>query len=512
MKKLQKFERTIYGLFVFTNIALVIIAIVSYLTLSRSFNLSSSISILVSGLIWLMGVVVAGARHTQASLRPTSSLYRALDHIAAEPTETAPPKPEAHGISKDIVKQVIEDVYKLGIGKHDSRNKLATAKIFCETILDLESSPIIVLDRNRQIIYANKHSFDVMPKSVDNPIGLTIDVVLSPEITSGISLNQWLTNSQADKIRDHFLWERVRIINDNTEPMYFDMHVDYNKNESHGIETIITLSNKTDTYSADDNQMGLVSMAVHELRSPISLLRGYIELFDEELNDSLTEEQKAFMQKMSITASHMSTFVNNILNISKIEHDQLKTHLQEDTIYDLIDEYREEFILRAQIQNRRLTFNLADGLPSIAIDRLGIYEVLNNLVDNAIKYSKSGGEIIVSAQPQANGGVVVSVQDFGVGIPRSALKNLFQRYYRSHHSKNMVSGTGLGLYLSRVIIEAHGGTISADSEEGKGSTFSFELPSFASNSQSTTDTNSVETDNLARSAHGWIKNHDKIRQ
>ena len=201
--------------------------------------------------------------------------------------------------------------------------------------------------------------------------------------------------------------------------------------------------------------------------------------------------------------------MNNILNVAKADKGQLKVHIQEESLTEVIKLSAPEFTTRAKVKNRVIKFDLADNIPNVGIDRVSIYEVLSNLIDNAIKYSKDGGEIIVKAETNQEGLVQISIQDFGVGIPSSSFENLFTQFYRSHHSRDDVAGTGLGLFLSKTIIEAHNGNIWAQSEEGVGSVFGFNLPSFA---ELQNQKDSPESPEIVRSAHGWIKNHGRVRR
>lgn len=512
MIELKKFEQTILLLFVMSNAMASITAFGAYRLCTDVFGLDNQVSIILAATAWLFIVVVFGIRHTKAALRPTASLYEALAHLSEEPSDKAPPNPEDHGISSGIVAQVLNDIYSLSSGQHDAQTKLATSKEFAESILKLQSNPLLVLDRNKQITFANKPAMETMPKSITDPLGMTLEEAYSLEFSSGISFEDWFNETLADKIQDRHVWERVRVAKTDDTIRYFDMVADYNKNESHGLETIVIMVDKTASYREDDEEMSFVSLAVHELRSPISLLRGYIEVFEDELASKLDTDQKLFMNKMSASAGQLSTFVNNILNVARIENDQLKVHLAEDTIYDALNSSKEDFMLRAEVRNRKLSYKLADGIPSVGLDRVGIYEVMSNLVDNAIKYSKDGGEIVINADSSETGGVTVSITDSGIGIPESSMENLFERFYRSHHSRDKVSGTGLGLFLSKTIIEAHGGKVWVKSIEGEGSTFGFDLPTYESIKQEADDEQPADGSEIVRSAHGWIKNHGKVRK
>jgi signal transduction histidine kinase len=165
--------------------------------------------------------------------------------------------------------------------------------------------------------------------------------------------------------------------------------------------------------------------------------------------------------------------------------------------------------LRAEVRNRHLKFEMPEKLPAVAVDRVSIYEVMSNLIDNAVKYSHDGGDIIIKTVDKGDGLVETSVQDFGIGIPSSVLNHLFDKFYRSHRSRENIGGTGLGLYLSKQIIDAHNGSIWVKSVENEGTTFGFTVPTFDSVADQIKD---AEGGKMIRSAHGWINNHGSIRR
>src|SRR5690606_22088678 len=181
--------------------------------------------------------------------------------------------------------------------------------------------------------------------------------------------------------------------------------------------------------------------------------------------------------------------------------------LQEADWKETLTEIVKDLELRAQVRNKRLTTEIADGLPAVAIDKISISEVIGNLVENAIKYSGPSPDIIVRASIGKDNLVETTVEDHGVGIPDSVIGGLFTRYYRSHRSKNAVPGTGLGLYLVKSIVNAHGGNVWVNSREGEGSRFSFTLQTWDSIKDQ-----DKGPDGLERQAGGWIKNHSMYRR
>jgi len=137
-------------------------------------------------------------------------------------------------------------------------------------------------------------------------------------------------------------------------------------------------------------------------------------------------------------------------------------------------------------------------------------EVFGNLIDNAIKYSNDGGSIEVIAAVNGNF-VDVSVTDHGIGMPSNVIGNLFHKFYRSHRSRETVAGTGIGLYISKAIVESNGGKISVKSVEGRGSTFIVSLPIYATVADKLKALGNNNQDFIERSSDGWIKNHGAFR-
>jgi signal transduction histidine kinase len=289
----------------------------------------------------------------------------------------------------------------------------------------------------------------------------------------------------------------------------FDLAAYYNKDNPDQLETMLVLFDHTKAYSQDDQAISFIALSVHELRTPLTLLRGYIEAFEDEFAGKLSPDMNDFMFKMSATAQQLMAFVNNILNVARIDDDQLVLQLHEENWGDVIKGAANSLALRAKVRGITIEYSIAPNLPTVGADRVSVLEVINNLIDNAIKYSGDSKRIVISTRLNAEGLVETTVQDFGVGIPANVLPNLFTKFYRDHHNRAQIGGTGLGLYLSKAIIHAHGGNIWVKSNKGEGSIFGFTLVPFANLTDELK--NSVNKD-ITRGAHGWIKNHSLYRR
>jgi signal transduction histidine kinase len=200
--------------------------------------------------------------------------------------------------------------------------------------------------------------------------------------------------------------------------------------------------------------------------------------------------------------------VSNILNVARIENDQLELALQDCEWGSTLENIVEGLKLRAQVRGITLECKIEDNLPHVGADRVSIYEVVSNLVDNAIKYSGESKRILITAA-QKDGLVETTVQDWGVGIAESVIPHLFNKFSRNFHNQSQIGGTGLGLYLCKSIVAAHGGNIWVRSKEGQGATFGFTLLPYdqVANQQKNSDNKGI-----VRGAHGWIKNHSLYRR
>ena len=255
--------------------------------------------------------------------------------------------------------------------------------------------------------------------------------------------------------------------------------------------------------------MDFIALAAHELRGPITIIRGYLDILRPEIDQTLSDDQRQLFDRLNVSANRLSGYVNNILNASKYDRRHLKLHLREDRINDVYNFIADDLALRASTQGRLLSVVIPDDLPTIAADRNSLSEVMANLVDNAIKYSREGGQILVSAGVDGEK-VFFRVEDHGIGIPGSVVGSLFSKFYRSHRSKTTVAGTGLGLYISKAIIESHGGHIGLSSTEGQGSIFYFNLPLYSAVADKLLAANS-ENQGIIETSSGWIKNHSMYR-
>jgi len=447
---------------------------------------------------------------SDALTRPTKMLWQAILHIAPDTAGTMlPPDPSQLRLGRELVTSLINQMYQIAsvvqsVGETNRKSDLSAN--FVASSLPL---PLLVLDKDENIVYVNEATARYVGKPVSDLVGQNVYTMLDMAFTTDDTLSGWLKATKGKTVTANRKWERVRVgLPGANDSLQFDLAAYYNQGNPLGYETMLVLFDHTEVYAQDDQAMSFVALSVHELRTPLTLLRGYIEVFDEELGPTLNSELKDFMKKMDAAAQQLAAFVDNILNVAKIEDNQLTLQLHEEDWKDVVTMVVNDLSLRAGVRGITLKTEIDDNLPAVGVDRYSIYEVLANLLDNAIKYSKGTSEIYITAKPNNNGMVETSVKDFGLGIDASILPHIFDKFYRNHRNRAQIGGTGLGLYLSKSIIDAHGGQMSVSSRVNEGSTFTFTVVPYAQLEEAQKGT---VTEGVTRNAHGWIKNHSLYR-
>lgn len=224
-------------------------------------------------------------------------------------------------------------------------------------------------------------------------------------------------------------------------------------------------------------QIDFVSMASHEIRTPLTSIVNYLQTVSDEAGGKLDPELKGFLDRALQSAKQLSVLVTNLLSVSKVERGSFSVLLQPLNWQQKLTQLVEDNRATAVQKGLTLTLSLPpQPLPQVMADEVRISEVVNNLISNAINYSKPSGSIEVSAKIEGNE-VITAIADNGQGIPKEAIPNLFAKFFRVAGSlEQMRQGTGLGLYISKSIVQLHHGRIWVESELGKGSTFYFSLP------------------------------------
>lgn len=444
-------------------------------------------------------------------LHPISALWDIVGHLSPDTHGINRPEIESLGFGKNIVGNISAQIYQLitSSQKLEQKSSAESKDLNNNFIAKNLPLPLFVLDETETIKYANQSAAEYMGIDSDQLIGKNVYMVVDMSFPSEDTFDNWLKKAKIRSAVSMRHWERVRLNVRDSHPLrLFDLAAFYNKSNPDKFETMMILFDHTKQYEQDDQAINFLALSVHELRAPLTLLRGYIEVFEEELEGSADPELTSFMEKMHAQAEQLVAFINNILNVARVDEDQLELKLEETDWVKVLKSAIEAISLRAKIRGITLHCTFAKDLPTVGVDQLSIKEVVSNLIDNAIKYSGKSKDINIETKLNPEKMVETSVQDYGLGIPSSTLPNLFTKFYRDHHNRAQIGGTGLGLYLSKAIVKAHGGNLWIRSKEGEGSTFGFTLLPYEKISEESKKHNF----DITRNAHGWIKNHSLTRR
>ncbi len=245
---------------------------------------------------------------------------------------------------------------------------------------------------------------------------------------------------------------------------------------------VAVLRDLTETERVEKTRRDFIANVSHELRTPLTSIQGYSET----LLDSISENSGAtreFLEIIRKNAARMSRLTEDLLTLARVESGETRFDTESVPPLELLRDAEESFreIARGQgvdlqIIDAEGSPSSVDSLPPVLADREAIHQVFSNLIENAMKYGRSGSRIVLGARP-APRGIEFYVQDFGAGISSEHLPRLFERFYRVDKARSRESGgTGLGLAIAKHIMLAHGGAIRAESELSHGSTFLFTLP------------------------------------
>lgn len=431
-------------------------------------------------------------------LTPLRDLATAIARAAGQTVDQPLGNPNLPRYAKDGFHDMLLYIYKNNSADNADTDDSHASQRYKTllTALNQTNTGIVVMNTAGEISFANRAA----------PVKQTKEGALKLELLfdEPDDFTNWLAACETNTVHAQQTWLRVpnKIIGDEDRRIF---NVTASFEQGSAAEVVLIAYDESDIYQPEDDGLDFISFAAHELRGPITVIRGYLDVLSLELEDVLTAEQKELFQRLIVSGNRLSGYINNILNTSKYDRRHLKIHLSEESLAHIYQTIRDDMNLRASSQHRQLVVDIPDNLPAVAADPSSISEVLSNLIDNGIKYSNNGGIVRVNAAVEG-AFVKVSVVDNGIGMPANVVGNLFHKFYRSHRSRETVAGTGIGLYICKAIVESHGGTISVSSTEGVGSTFSFTLPIYASVAETLQANGHINTALVAR--HGEsITNH-----
>lgn len=352
------------------------------------------------------------------------------------------------------------------------RNKLAV-------ILSGVKDAVIAVDLKRNIVTFNKASENLLKLKSSQVLGKPISDIIKIFDQDTEILQDFYCPIRTDGFEGSvFTKSNLKLISASNNHSFVNLiSSQISEGAAVNLGGILTIHDRSNEKQLEEMKLDFVSMAAHELRTPLTSIRDYLGVFIKENHDKFNHEQNDFLNRINVSVYQLMSLVEDLLNISRIERGNMSISLQKVDLVNLAKQSVENFTVQSKEKGIELKFiEPQQSLPQVMADPMRITEVLSNLIINAITYTQERGKVYVFVRPY-NGGAIVDIADNGPGIPQEAMPYLFTKFFRiSRTLKGGTKGSGLGLYISKAIINMHYGKIWTQSEIGKGSTFSFFLP------------------------------------
>mgnify|MGYP000808366421 CR=1 FL=1 len=347
---------------------------------------------------------------------------------------------------------------------------ILSAKKFIEAIVNSIDDPVIGLNMEREILFINEEALNVLNLKRENVIRQSAEELALKNDLLRRLIRELVTPSEqkeplkiyADDKESYFKASYVPIINTEAE-----------KGEPRKLGDVILLKNITEFKELDSAKTTFISTISHELKTPIAAIMMSLQLLEDKRVGALNDEQEQLSKSIKENSERLLGITGELLNMTQVEAGKLQLMPKITKPIELI-----EYAIKAnQVQADKFNIQIEVEYPEEKIGKLFVDSekiawVLTNLLSNAIRYSKENGRVVIGAKQEDNI-IELYVQDFGKGIDPRYHKSIFDRYFRVPGTK--VQGSGLGLSISRDFVEAHGGTLTVESELGKGSRFVIRL-------------------------------------
>ncbi|MFN3490722.1 MAG: sensor histidine kinase [Anaerolineales bacterium] len=325
------------------------------------------------------------------------------------------------------------------------------------TVLEQLTDGVLIADADGRVQFANPAARKLF--DVENPIQQTIAQV----IRNFQLIEAWRKCQQTREIQ-------IETVELPTRKLFLQLTVIPDEYES---GSLLLAQDLTRVRRLETVRRDFISNVSHELRTPLASLKALTET----LQNGALEDAEAgprFLDRIHTEVDALTQMTQELLDLSRIESGQVELNFAPISPKNLINSAAERMKAQAERANLKITVTSHNSLSTLRADHSRLEQVLVNLIHNAVKFTKPGGEISLFAEPTENG-VRFAVKDTGIGIPSDSLNRIFERFYRVDSSRTG-SGTGLGLSIAKHIVEAHKGKIWAESSLGQGSTFYFSIP------------------------------------
>lgn len=384
--------------------------------------------------------------------------------VFIDTTELRAKEREMYEAKKSVEKKVAKRTAELSAERGRLLSLVESVKLGV-LMVDL-SFNVILANSTAKMIFAKKIDEDIKFEDLDKKLsGINLSHALSYYVA-----DQKMLNIQEIKIGENYFRLFMSPVRDINEKIF--------------IGAVIVLENITEQKNIDRIKTEIISVTSHQLRTPLSVIRGNLEMLLEDTAGKMDKEQKNIIKEALSGDMRMIRLVNDLLDVSNVDAGRFKLLKEAVDFRKITEEVLDESRFLAENSGTSFVFEPSkEASLVLVLDARRIKQVIQNLVDNAIKYTvcdkecKEKKKIEVALKTKGRN-IILSVADNGAGIPKSEQSHIFERFYRASNATkiDLGGGSGLGLFISKSIVEAHGGKLRFESTEGKGTTFYLELP------------------------------------
>lgn len=348
--------------------------------------------------------------------------------------------------------------------------ELANEKSRTQTIIQCMGDGLLVTNRDHQVVFCNPAGRRLLkakrPIQVGEPLGnVTHDLELVGLVKDILSLKG--SSGMVSK-------ELPSLVPG--EPVLMANCAPVRDEKGEIIGAVTVLRDITELKELDKAKSNFVSLVAHELRAPLAAIEGYLDVILDGIGMDDPQKIQKILNRSRERTHALLALINDLLALSRMESGRGAKEREKVTIGELLNEVVEFLRGKAEERQVSLGLNLSEGLPAIWANREDLIRVFTNLLDNAIKYNRTGGKVQVRVEKD-EAFIRVSIQDTGIGILPKDLEHIFDEFYRVKNPETRtISGTGLGLSIAKKILEAHDGHIEVESQIQQGSTFRVLLP------------------------------------
>ena len=388
------------------------------------------------------------------------------------------PKPFTPDQLRIVVRRALEklslkrEAELLRLEREKSLQDIANEKSRTLTIINYMADGVLVTDKNGFIVLNNPAVTRMLGLEEKSPLGKHLsDWTDNEDFTQTVEKVLSMKGANSSQgISQELAWG-------NPPKTYFMAHSAPVRNEQGEVLGSVTILNDITWFKElDQMKSDFVDMVSHELRSPLSSIRQQVSLLVDGLVGEINKKQNQILSRVQKRIDGLIGMINNLLDLSRIEAGRLVQQREKIVLPDIIESVVELIAPEAQTKGLKIEINLDSQLLPIYADRQSMETVFTNLIANAVKYNREEGKVIISAQNRGEF-IEIKIGDTGVGLSKADLPRIFDKFFRirTEYTRKVV-GSGLGLPLTKAIIEAHLGSIKVESEPEKGTEFTVLLP------------------------------------